>query len=71
MGEITHGLRIKYGGSTYGISGCSSREEAADAMADILVDRGYTFPKPWQFWRWDEHKPSKYLREALEKKGVM
>lgn len=66
----THGLTIKYGSGTYGVSGCSTRAEAAEEMAEILLELGYTFPKPWQFWRWGEPKPSKLLREALERRGL-
>lgn len=67
---ITHGVTIEYGNGKYSVRGYETKEEAAEAMADILIGIGYTFPKPYHFWRWNEHKPSKLLREALERRGL-
>lgn len=68
--SITYGVSARYGGSTYSVSGYDTREAAAEDLAGILIGAGYTFPKPWEFWRWGEHEPSKILREALERKGL-
>lgn len=67
---VTHGLTIKYGGSTYSVSGFDTKEKCADTMANLLAESGYTRPKPWEFWRWTEHRPSKILSEALERRGI-
>ena len=59
-------LTIRYNGVNYR-GDAETRQECADAVAKMMVDDGFTFPKPWEFWRWGEGAPSVIVREALQR----
>ena len=53
---MTYGQDITYtdfGGSktTYGVSGCTTMEEAREQAIDLARGDGWTPPRWWQWWR--------------------
>ena len=42
------------------ITGCSSIEEAYKKAWDLAFLTGYTLPKFYQFWRWNDSVPNNY-----------
>jgi hypothetical protein len=60
-------LTIRYNGVNYRAD-ADTRQECADRVADMMVNDGFTFPKPWEFWRWGEAGPSPIMRASLAKR---
>lgn len=47
-----YGASASHRGVTIEISGCTSPEQAARALARAMIVEGWTLrEKPWQFWR--------------------
>lgn len=41
-----------YAQASFGVSGCSSPDEAHKKLAAMLIAAGYTTPRWYEWWRW-------------------
>jgi hypothetical protein len=59
FGSLPHGwgYTIRWGDQTFAIKGCESAEEAKAKCVKWVTDNGWTPPKWWQWWRWDDTRP--------------
>jgi hypothetical protein len=44
------------------VSGCDTWEEAAREVIRLAEKDGWTPPRWWQFWRWNDTRPDKWGR---------
>ena len=47
--------------------GCDTMEEAERQAIALALERGWTAPKWWQFWRWNEPEVDLRLLNPVEK----
>lgn len=58
---MTYGQNITYtdfwgNKTTFGVDGCDTPEEAIAQALELARDDGWTAPKWWQWWRWEDTK---------------
>jgi hypothetical protein len=51
---ITYGQGIRWGDTYYAVEGYETHEEAVKAVLQIVEPKGWTNPKWYQFWRWND-----------------
>ena len=58
MNETTYGQMMQwhdgYGRQRIEVSGCSSLEEARASALHMALASGWTPPRWWQWWRWQD-----------------
>ncbi|MFE1601308.1 hypothetical protein [Methylobacterium sp. ID0610] len=57
----THGATIRWSSRGHGTAqvttgGYATREEATAAAVRIAMEKGWTPPRWWQFWRWRDRR---------------
>jgi len=52
-----YGYHIKWGWSSFAVRGQPSYEEAKRKCIEWATKHGWTPPKWWQFWRWNDTRP--------------
>jgi hypothetical protein len=64
MCQLGHGYTVVWtrfgeGRSTFHACGFSTPEEADKSRAESLRGYGWEPPKWWQWWRWDDTRPTR------------
>ena len=66
---ITYGFDIKWGSTTFGVSGCTTRVAAIQEAITFAKSNGWTPPRWWQFWRWMDTRVPKVIPAIQELGG--
>jgi hypothetical protein len=52
-----YGYKIQWGNQSFAVCGCATEAEAKQKCIEWATKDGWTPPRWWQLWRWNDTRP--------------